>query len=159
VIKAHEVAGDKIPSYPVIKDLFDTIDIRKDGIIDLSEWQQTFGFVAEGNTKLTIKPSPLSLWENTREYQRIGTLIAKNRKLLKDQFENVCAGNGNIVAYEQAKSAILKLLQPHFNSLDDDKMRVILKVGELQGATNGGLGNRYDYMRLLNVYKNRHAAP
>ncbi len=38
VVKAHEVAGDRIPSYPVIKDLFDTIDIRKDGIIDLSEW-------------------------------------------------------------------------------------------------------------------------
>jgi hypothetical protein len=38
VVKAHEVAGDRILSYPVIKDLFDTIDIRKDGIIDLSEW-------------------------------------------------------------------------------------------------------------------------
>jgi len=38
-MKAHEVANDKIPAYPVIKDLFDTIDIRKDGIIDISEWQ------------------------------------------------------------------------------------------------------------------------
>jgi hypothetical protein len=60
VIKAHEVGGDKVPAYPVIKDLFDTIDIRKDGIIDLSEWQQTFGFVLEGNNKLTIKPTPLA---------------------------------------------------------------------------------------------------
>ena len=84
VIKAHEVAGERIPSYPVIKDLFDTIDIRKDGIIDLSEWQQTFGFVQEGGKKHTIKPNPLALWENTREYARIGTLIARNRKLLKD---------------------------------------------------------------------------
>lgn len=57
VVKAHEVAGDKIPAYPVIKDLFDTIDIRKDGIIDMSEWQQTFGLVTEGNNKLTIKQS------------------------------------------------------------------------------------------------------
>lgn len=71
-----------MPPYAVIKDLFDAIDIRKDGIIDISEWQQTFGIVAEGNNKLTIKANPLSLWENTREYQRIGTLIAKNRKLL-----------------------------------------------------------------------------
>lgn len=82
VLKAHEVAGDRAPSYPVVKDLFDVIDIRKDGIIDLSEWQQTFGFVADGNNKLTIKPSPLALWENTREFQRIGTLLAKNRRLL-----------------------------------------------------------------------------
>jgi hypothetical protein len=32
------VSGEKIPSYPVIKDLFDTIDVRKDGIIDMNEW-------------------------------------------------------------------------------------------------------------------------
>jgi hypothetical protein len=44
--------------------------------------------------------------------------------------------------------------------VDDEKLHVILKVGEVQGATSeGGLGNRYDYKRLLNVYKNRHAAP
>jgi hypothetical protein len=89
VVKAHEVAGDRIPAYPVIKDLFDTIDIRKDGIIDLSEWQQTFGQVTEGSNKLTIKATPMSIWENTREYDRIGYLIAKNRKLLKEQFEKL----------------------------------------------------------------------
>ena len=60
MVKAHEVAGDRIHSYPVIKDLFDTIDIRKDGIIDLSEWQQTFGLVTEGNSKLSIKATPTS---------------------------------------------------------------------------------------------------
>ena len=32
------MAGDKPPAYPVIKDLFDTIDIRKDGILDMNEW-------------------------------------------------------------------------------------------------------------------------
>jgi len=57
-----------VPAYPVIKDLFDTIDIRKDGILDTNEWQQTFGHVTEGNNKLTIKATPLSLWENSREF-------------------------------------------------------------------------------------------
>lgn len=125
----------------------------------MSEWQQTFGFVSEGNNKLTIKPNPLSLWENTREFQRIGTLIAKNRKLLAAQFEQVSGDGKSIIGYDEAKSAILKLLQPHFNSVDDEKMRVILKVGEVQGAQGGALGNRYDYKRVLHVYKNRHAAP
>jgi hypothetical protein len=46
VIKVHEIANEATPTYPVIKDLFDTIDIRKDGVIDLHEWQQTFGRVA-----------------------------------------------------------------------------------------------------------------
>lgn len=57
VLKAHELAGDRAPAYPIIKDLFDAIDIRKDGILDINEWQQTFGFVTEGNTKLSIKAS------------------------------------------------------------------------------------------------------
>lgn len=39
IIKAYELAGDKVPAYPVIKDLFDSIDIRKDGILDINEWQ------------------------------------------------------------------------------------------------------------------------
>jgi len=51
------------------------------------------------------------------------------------------------------------LLQPHFRDLTDEKIRIILKVGEVQGASEGGIGNRFDYMRLLNVYKGRHAAP
>ena len=38
VFKAHELNGEKAPTYPVIKDLFDTIDIRKDGMLDLHEW-------------------------------------------------------------------------------------------------------------------------
>jgi len=32
VIKLYELAGEKPPAYPVI-------DIRKDGILDINEWQ------------------------------------------------------------------------------------------------------------------------
>lgn len=32
----------ELPNYPIIKDLFDHIDIKKDGIIDLTEWSKTF---------------------------------------------------------------------------------------------------------------------
>ena len=103
MVKAHEVAGDRIPSYPVIKDLFDTIDIRKDGIIDLSEWQQTFGLVTEGNSKLSIKATPTSTFDNTRDYARIGSLIAKNRKLLRENFEKIIVAGGDsttVVSYD-----------------------------------------------------------
>ena len=102
MVKAHEVAGDRIPSYPVIKDLFDTIDIRKDGIIDLSEWQQSFGLVTEGNSKLSIKATPTSTFDNTRDYSGIGSHIAKNRKLLREKFEKLIkAGDSStVVSYE-----------------------------------------------------------
>ena len=56
VTKCYEIGNLKPPAYPVIKDLFDSIDIRKDGEIDFIE----FGLVTEGNNSLTIKPTPLA---------------------------------------------------------------------------------------------------
>lgn len=82
VQKAHELAGEKSPTYAVIKDLFDTIDVRKDGMIDLHEWQQTFCRVEQGNSRISFKTTALSMWENSREFERLGFLMAKNRKLL-----------------------------------------------------------------------------
>ena len=41
--KCYEMAHLKAPTYPIAKDLFDTIDVRKDGTLDVKEWQQTFG--------------------------------------------------------------------------------------------------------------------
>jgi len=58
--------------------------VRKDGLIDVNEWQQTFGRVTEGDMRLTIKPTPLVLWENSRECQAMGSMISRNRKLLKE---------------------------------------------------------------------------
>jgi len=31
-------AGQSVPGFSIIKDVFDFIDIRKDGIIDKNEW-------------------------------------------------------------------------------------------------------------------------
>ena len=49
----------------------------------MNEWEQTFGNVVDGNKKLSIKPTPLNMWETTRECKGVGNLIARNRKLLK----------------------------------------------------------------------------
>lgn len=40
------------------------------------------------------------MWENSREFMQIGTLIAKNRKLLKEQFEKITEGKSNEVNFE-----------------------------------------------------------
>jgi hypothetical protein len=143
----------------VIKDLFDIIDIRKDGIIDVNEWQQTFGYVNEGNSKLTLKSNHMAIWENSREYQRIGTVIAKNRKLLKAQLDNICTSEESVASYEELKMVLGNLLRGQFGNIEDDKMKAIVKVGEILKASEGSIGNRYDYVRILSVYKDRHAAP
>ncbi len=103
------MAQERAPAYSIIKDLFDTIDIRKDGIIDLNEWQQTFGGVEGGDNKLTIKPTALSSWENTREFKAIGNLICRNRKVLKDKFDKVAAG-GTDLSFAQIKGVMIELL-------------------------------------------------
>ena len=36
------MANEQIPSFALLKDLFQIIDIRKDGKIDITEWTQTF---------------------------------------------------------------------------------------------------------------------
>jgi hypothetical protein len=107
------MAGDKPPAYPVIKDLFDTIDIRKDGILDMNEWQQTFGNVTEGSNKLSIKATPLTMWENSREFMNIGSAIARNRKALKDRFEKVGGGKKE-VTYGEARKAMDEMINQHF---------------------------------------------
>lgn len=86
VTKVHEVAHETCPTYLVVKDMFDAIDIRKDGVIDVHEWQQTFGRVADDPKKLEVGASPLASWENSKDFEKIGALIAKNRKQLKQQF-------------------------------------------------------------------------
>ncbi len=109
LVKLSQLAGEQVPNYAILKDLFDTIDIRKDGIIDLNEWQQTFGLVAEGSSKLTIRATPLGTWENSREYKSIGTVICKNRRLLKEKFEKAANGAQDI-NFAQAKGVMIELL-------------------------------------------------
>ena len=38
LIKLSQLSSTPVPSFAIIKDLFDFIDVRRDGIIDLNEW-------------------------------------------------------------------------------------------------------------------------
>lgn len=46
IIKLYKSDNNPVPTYQVLKDLFDSIDIRKDGVIDKHEWNQTFASVS-----------------------------------------------------------------------------------------------------------------
>jgi len=52
-----------------------------------------------------------------------------------------------------------EVINKHFPGISEEKLRVVLRVAELQGANQEGIGNQYDWMRLLDVYRNRHAGP
>ena len=83
-----------LPQFSVLKDMFDAIDIGKDGLIDMREWNSTFAHmgVPEGKEatfgeKNAIKYNGVSAWENSDEYQRVAAIIAKNRNVLIKNFK------------------------------------------------------------------------
>lgn len=40
------MSHEEVPAFSAIKDLFDFIDMKKDGVIDVNEWTQTFNQLA-----------------------------------------------------------------------------------------------------------------
>ena len=42
LIRLCQLSGTELYPHPIISDLFNFIDVRKDGLIDLNEWMQTF---------------------------------------------------------------------------------------------------------------------
>ena len=78
------------PPYSVLKYVYDYIDIRKDGLIDLNEWNQIFSR-AEGKLDLPsdlVLPKQLNIlrqWETSNELIEVFKLISKSRKIIRDK--------------------------------------------------------------------------
>ena len=45
IVKLAQLAREESPSFSIIRDLFDYIDLRRDGIIDMNEWMQSFRLI------------------------------------------------------------------------------------------------------------------
>lgn len=85
--------------------------------------------MTEGNNQLTIRPTGLTTWENTAEYEQIGVLIAKNRKHLIEQFRKVIGPDNTLFTFRQGREALDTWLNSHFgNSIDDEKLRCIFRA-------------------------------
>ena len=101
---------EKVPSFTLIKNAFDEIDLRKDGILDLNEWTKAFGnynsyldpnedMVSIGETffgkkflkknnfrskdKIENNRKNLREWETSGDVATIYKLLYKNRKEIK----------------------------------------------------------------------------
>ena len=42
LVKMSKLEQSDVPSYSISKDMFDQIDLKHDGLIDLEEWLQAF---------------------------------------------------------------------------------------------------------------------
>lgn len=121
------LAKQEVPPFSIIKDLFDEIDIRKDGEIDFKEWTQTFVGVQEGDKKLSLKkvPQHLAEFEVSREAKTIHDAIVRNRKFLLEKFAEFSA-DGKHVNFEDAKEVIRAVQRGQ--EIDDEQYKVIFKT-------------------------------
>lgn len=121
-----KLSSEEIPPFGIIKDLFDEIDIRKDGEIDLKEWNQTFLRVQEGDKRFSLKklPQHLAEFEVNRDCRIILEAIRRNRRFLMEKF-SAKSTDGTHVGFEEAKE-IIRAIQRGIE-IDDDQYKVIFK--------------------------------
>ena len=84
------------PTYPVLKYIYDFIDVRKDGVIDLNEWSKVFA-TSEGKLDYEqAKPEKMKIlreWETSKEIIEIYKLIARNKRLIRDKVKLFTVGS------------------------------------------------------------------
>ena len=137
------------PPYSILKSMYDYIDIRKDGIIDINEWCKIF---ASFEGKLDAKKedektsSNLRCWEMTSSITDVYKLIARNNKIIKKKvIESSITGDCTVIQTNNLIEILKDVLPRVF--LSPTQWRMIASLGE---------GNRVglvDYNVFIKIIK------
>ena len=122
------------PSYAVLKYVYDFIDIRKDGIIDINEWNKIFSGT---ESKLDISaaevlPSQMKIlrqWETSNYIIEIYKLIAKNRKIIKDKVKLFTIEPNSMLIKANDMIYILKSILNKIE-LSQTQWKMIVSIGD-----------------------------
>ena len=124
----------KEPNYSVMKYTYDYIDIRKDGVIDLNEWNKIFA-KQEGTLDTNqVRKSQLQLlrnWEMSNDIIFICKLIAKNRKIIKEKVKEKIGNNSNMLIKSNQLVDILKSILVNIK-LSQTQWKMIASIGDLE---------------------------
>ena len=137
------------PPYSVLKYVYDYIDIRKDGLIDLNEWNQIFAR-AEGKLDLTsdiVLPKQMNLlrkWETSNDIIEIYKMISKNRKLIRDKVKIFAVDPDSMLIKESDLIYILKEVLGKIK-LSQTQWKMIVSIGEMDKS------KIIDYKTFINV--------
>ena len=122
----------QVPSYSVMKYVYDYIDVRKDGVIDLNEWNKIFA-KAEGKLDITeAKPSQIKIlreWETSNDIIEIYKLISKNRKLIKDKVKLFTLNNQSMLIKTENMIEVLKNVLNKIR-LSQTQWKMIVSIGD-----------------------------
>lgn len=130
-----ELAKDEEPAFPVLKDLFELIDTRKDGVLDQKEWSNAF------------KPAGgMQNWEDSQHFGQVCAGISRSRKMLTLAFEALA--KENYVSSSQAREVLSMALKGV--RLQDWQWKRLVRIAEKPEGV--------DYRLLLDVCKERSLA-
>ena len=119
-------------TYPVLKYIYDYIDVRKDGVIDLNEWSKVFA-TSEGKLDYEqVKPEKMKIlreWETSREIIEIYKLIARNKKLIRDKVRLFTVGSNVMLINASNLIDILKNVLGKLR-LSQTQWKMIVSLGD-----------------------------
>ena len=168
----------KIPNFTLIKNAFDAIDLRKDGIIDLNEWCKAFSsfngtldveaekvtngfefFDKKFNTKNNFRNinkidnnrKILREWETSGDVTVLYIFFYKNRKLIKEKIKenNYFIGNhGSQLVHSGNLISILKDLLPGLR-ISQTQWKMIVNIAQAERVDE--LVDINEFFRLLEI--------
>ena len=119
-------------TYPVLKYIYDYIDVRKDGVIDLNEWSKVFA-TSEGKLDYEqAKPEKMKIlreWETSREIIEIYKLIARNKRLIRDKVRLFTVGSNVMLINANNLIDILKNVLGKLR-LSQTQWKMIVSLGD-----------------------------
>ena len=155
----------KLPNFTLIKNTFDYIDLRKDGIIDYNEWNKAFSMV---NGKLDLAyeklandvkelnyiknyKSELRMWENSDDITQKYMIIFKNRKLIKNKLHDnnfIVNKYGKQYVASDTLIYIIKKMFPKIK-LSNLQWKMITDIG--RDVNSGNLVNISEFFKFIEI--------
>ena len=146
-IYKRELRSFSLPPYSLIKSMYDYIDIRKDGIIDINEWRKIFCDI-EG--KLDVennKNNELRKWETTNNILEIYKIIARNDKIIRQKVKETSISENYTIIHADNLIKVLKEIFPKIH-LSHTQWKMIVSLGEEIGL---GLINYETFIKLVKM--------
>ncbi|MCQ2817997.1 MAG: EF-hand domain-containing protein [archaeon] len=121
------------PNYAVLKCTYDFIDIRKDGVIDLNEWNKVFA-TSEGILDASANKNQMNIlrkWETSNDIIGIYKIIAKNKKIIRNKVKMVSFGAGSSGMVIQSNN-LIRILQEVLKGivLSQTQWKMLVAIGD-----------------------------
>ena len=163
IMELYKREGKVIPNFTILKNCYDYIDMKKDGLIDINEWNNAFGNISGKldsinnisnlNSKRKNIINNLRKWETSSNVTNIYKAIAKNRKMIWDKVKVISGNNG--LVQEDNFIKILKDVFPTYR-LSNTQWKMIVEIGDVDQRS---FINFENFIKLVEQCAKREGIP